>query len=281
MLSKIFTTDTGRLRNGWWIAIYLAMLAAGLFPTIMISARLHHDITMWEQGALILAATWLCQALRRRPITEVTGALDATWARQLALGAALGVGLMALPAASMLVFGWVSFSWTGAGFGGLALPILGMAGVAIAEELLFRGFIFQRVGAGLGEWPALLLLAALFLLTHLDNEGMRGPAASLAMVNIFVAGIMFGLAFLATRRLALPIGIHFGANVCEGNVLGFAVSGTGEPSLLIARPGEAPAWLTGGSVGIEGSLFGMVGVIVLTLAIAWYRKRATTKTSVA
>jgi hypothetical protein len=52
---------------------------------------------------------------------------------------------------------------------------------------------------------------------------------------------MFGLAFLATRRLALPIGIHFGANVVYGNVLGFAVSGTDNHSISPRPSPQAPS----------------------------------------
>jgi membrane protease YdiL (CAAX protease family) len=52
-----------------------------------------------------------------------------------------------------------------------------MAGMSIAEELLLRGFLFQRIVDGLGIWHALLLVAGLFLLTQFDNEGMQGIAA--------------------------------------------------------------------------------------------------------
>lgn len=274
MLAKLFVGKGGRLRNGYWIAIFLAGLAALLFPLIVLSDRFHFKISIWQQLALIFAVTCLCQLLRRRSLFEIMGPIDGVWIRDLLAGVFVGAVLMTVPAALMLACGWVSFTMTAAGLPSLGLAVFAMLGVAVAEELLFRGFMFQRTVDGLGEWPGLILLGGLFLLTHFDNAGMHGVAASLAMANIFVAGVMFGLAVLATRRLALPIGIHFGANVCQGNILGFAVSGTEGDSLFLAHLKNAPEWLTGGTVGIEGSLFGLIGVTALAGGLWWYRRRA-------
>jgi membrane protease YdiL (CAAX protease family) len=70
--------------------------------------------------------------------------------------------------------------------------------VAVAEEFLFRGFVFQRLIKGTGVWIAQLLIAAYFLLTHTGNPGVTGEIKILASINIFIASIMFGLAYLKT-----------------------------------------------------------------------------------
>jgi membrane protease YdiL (CAAX protease family) len=54
------------------------------------------------------------------------------------------------------------------------------AGVAVTEELLFRGFVFQRLISGLGVWPAQFIIAAFFLPTHWSNPGMIGSTKLVA-----------------------------------------------------------------------------------------------------
>src|SRR5207342_863423 len=99
--------------------------------------------------------------------------------------------------------------------------------VAFLEELLFRGFLFQRLVAGMGVWPAQLALALLFALAHWGNPGMAGAAKVWATFDIALAAITLGLAYLRTGSLALPIGLHLGWNWAQGHVLGFGVSGIG------------------------------------------------------
>jgi membrane protease YdiL (CAAX protease family) len=108
----------------------------------------------------------------------------------------------------------------------LASSLFLFAGVALAEELLFRGFVFQRLISGLGPGSAQVLIAVFFLLTHLNNPGMSGGIKVMASINIFLASILFGLAFLRTRSLAMPLGLHWMANWVQGGVPGFGVSGT-------------------------------------------------------
>ena len=142
--------------------------------------------------------------------------------------------------------------------------------VAVAEEFLFRGFVFQRLIYGFGKWPAQLIMAGYFLLIHMNNPGMTGSIKLFASINIFLASIMFGLAFIKTRSLAMPIGLHFMANWVQGTLLGFGVSGNEETSLLKPVFHNAPQWLTGGSFGLEASVPGLIFVIIsIILLYKW------------
>lgn len=143
-----------------------------------------------------------------------------------------------------------------------------MAGVVLAEELLFRGFVFQRLVAGLGEWPAQIIVALLFLLTHSTNPDINGPTKALAIVNIFTASILFGMTYLKTKSLAMPIAIHFSANVMQGTVLGFSVSGHDEVSILKPEIAARYEILTGGKFGIEASFVGLL--ILWLVAFVFY-----------
>jgi membrane protease YdiL (CAAX protease family) len=57
-------------------------------------------------------------------------------------------------------------------------------------------------------------------------------AGGLASLNIFLASVLFRLAFLRTRRLAMPLGLHFMANLMQGTILGLGFSGKSQPGLL-------------------------------------------------
>lgn len=270
-----FINSRGKLRNGWWVALFFVILTALLLPLILISRMSETGVPHWQQAAIILVASLICQALRRRPIAELLGAFDSKWPSQLTIGLALGAALMTLPAAFLAAGNWVTWrvndDWTDA----IGATLLTLAAASAAEELLFRGFLFQRLIDGLGAWPAQLLIAALFTLTHSDALAEIGPLAYLAGANIFVASIMFGLAYLRTRSLALPIGLHFAANVTQGPILGFGVSGNDAAGLLTATPQDAPVWLTGGAFGLEASVPGFVCVAVVTgLLWRWKNERA-------
>lgn len=261
-----FVNRDRRLRNGWWVAAFLALLAALLAPAILVAARLGRELTIFDQVVIIALATLAIQALRRRTVFEVTGRPDLRWIGHLCLGLVLGGLLMAAPAFALMLGGWVRWEIAAATPSALWSAVLLMGGVAVAEELLFRGVLFQRLIAGIGLWPAQIVIGLFFVLTHLGNPGMDGATRIWAGVNIFAASILFGLAYVRTRSLALPIGLHFMANVTQGIVLGFGVSGAAEPSLLkpIGTPGMD--WLTGGAFGLEASLPGLITVFAFALA---------------
>ena len=264
-----FVNRDGRLRNGWWLAAFLALLAGLLAPAILVSAHLGREITIFDQVVIIALATLAVQALRRRSVFEVTGRPDLRWVARLSFGAALGGLLMAAPALALMLGGWVRWEVAAANPTALWSAVLLMAGVAVAEELLFRGVLFQRLIGGIGLWPAQVLIGLLFVLTHLGNPGMEGATKIWAGVNIFAASILFGLAYVRTGSLALPIGLHFMANVTQGIVLGFGVSGAAEPSVLSPVRTAGMDWLTGGAFGLEASLPGLIAVLALVLAFAW------------
>lgn len=265
-----FINRSGRLRNGWWIALFFLLLAALLLPLILMAGE-GAPVPIWQQAIIVIAASLICQALRRQPIVELTGSLDLRWPLQLGLGVLIGGLLMLLPAAVLGALGAVSWRGNPGAMDALPAALAIFAAVAVTEEVLFRGFIFQRLIDGLGVWPAQVLIAGLFLLTHSAALQDAGALGYLASANIFVASLMFGFAFIATRSLAMPIGIHFAANFVQGYVLGFGVSGSGQEGLLSPLL-KGPDWLTGGAFGLEASAPGFVAV-TLTATALWFWRR--------
>lgn len=264
-MTRVFLNAERRLRSGWWIALFFVLLAALLLP-LLLSAN-GAGVPLYQQAAIVLAASLICQALRRKPLSDLLGRLDWRWPLHALLGALLGALLMALPALVLGLTGAVSWR-VNEGWLAAIGPVLALLAAAATEELLFRGFLFQRFIDGLGAWPAQLIIAALFLLTHSDALAGYGALGYLAGANIFLASIMFGLAYLRTRSLAMPLGLHFAANAVQGPLLGFGVSGDAQASLLTPVFHNEPDWLTGGAFGLEASILGFACVIALT-ALLW------------
>ncbi|MGH8107872.1 MAG: lysostaphin resistance A-like protein, partial [Arenimonas sp.] len=146
--------------------------------------------------------------------------------------------------------------------------------VALFEETLFRGFIFQRLLDGAGIWVAQIVLALLFALGHWDNPGMDGATKFWASLDLALGAVMLGLAYMRTRSLALPIGLHLGWNWSQGYLLGFGVSGLDHTGWFHPVFQGKAEWLTGGNFGPEASVFAVaVDLIFITMLWKWKGSR--------
>jgi membrane protease YdiL (CAAX protease family) len=154
---------------------------------------------------------------------------------------------------------------------------------AISEEIVFRGVLFRWLEEFGGSWVALILTSAFFGAGHLLNPN----ASPIAAVGIaFEAGVMLGAAYMLTRSLWLPMGIHAAWNFTQGEIYDIPVSGMPVHGIVDARLCCNPL-LTGNGFGLEASLIAMViatlfGLWLLWLAIQrgqlvtpwWARRRA-------
>ncbi|MGI4719158.1 MAG: CPBP family intramembrane glutamic endopeptidase [Janthinobacterium lividum] len=169
-------------------------------------------------------------------------------ARELGAGAAFGA-LMLLAALGMLAAAGV-YGLTGTGDPAVLLKsATEMVFVALVEEILFRGVLFRLPERALGTRLALVVSAAIFALAHLPNAGVT----ALAVANTALAGLLFAAAYLATRRLWLPIGMHFAWNFVSDGLFSLPTSGHPARGLLQGRL-TGPEWLTGGAYGLEASV---------------------------
>ncbi len=272
MAQFVIPNNDGKLRNLWWVALFFLILAAITIPLVLLSQHYAFELSIFYQVIIITVVSIVCQAIIRQPLDELFGTFNINWIRSLSKGLLIGAALMLVPALILLLAGvrWIANPLDLSAI--LPITVLFIA-YAVSEELLFRGFIFQRLIAALGEWPAQLIISGLFMVAHLDNPGMTGTIKVLASINIFLASILFGLAFIKTRSLALPIGIHFMANWVQGILLGFGVSGNQQASFLKPVLNDAPVWLTGGNFGLEASVPGLVSVIITIVFLYKWRPR--------
>lgn len=203
--------------------------------------------------------------IERREVTELsTPGLVREWA----IGATGGAGLYTACAVSLMLLGYYKVE----GFNPVVflLPNLAMAiKSGIFEELLFRGILHKSVEDIFGSWAGIAASSLVFGLLHFFN-----PAGTLggAIYISIEAGLLLSAAFMVTRRLWICMGFHMGWNYFQSAVFSGVVSGSAtEPGLLKATI-QGPVWLTGGTFGMEQSIFALVyctsaGVILLMIAI--------------
>jgi membrane protease YdiL (CAAX protease family) len=203
--------------------------------------------------------------IERREVTELT---TPGFAREWAIGALCGAGLYTACAVTLMFLG--IYKVEGINPLSFMLPALALAiKSGVFEELIFRGVLHRSVETLFGSWVAILAASLAFGLVHLAN-----PAATLggAIYICIEAGLLLSAAYLVTRRLWICMGFHMAWNYVQSAVFSGVVSGSvTDPGLLKATI-EGPEFLTGGSFGMEHSIFALVycttaGVVLLIIAI--------------
>lgn len=191
--------------------------------------------------------------------------------RETAAGAVFGAGALTVTVAVVFVFGF--YRVEGVGEWTVLLTAFGMAATSsYLEEILFRGVLFRVVEEALGTWFAFGISIAFFGAAHLSNPNATLYGAAVIGIE---AGLLLGAAYVVTRRLWLAIGIHFGWNFMQAGVFGPHVSGVPVESLLQAEL-TGPAVVSGGDLGVEGSVFALLiclGLSAFFLTQAQRRKR--------
>jgi membrane protease YdiL (CAAX protease family) len=131
--------------------------------------------------------------------------------------------------------------------------------VGLFEEFTFRGYTLFTLTSGVGFWPAAVFLSFLFGAIHMGNAGEEwagGLAAGLI-------GLWLALTVRRTGTLWLAIGFHLSFDWGETFLYSVPNSGTVMPGHLLSSHFHGPRWLTGGSVGPEGSVlvFGLIALL--------------------
>lgn len=220
-------------------------------------------------GALLAA----CVVLRIRKFSfSRLGLTLKGWGRSLAGAALLVVLLYAAGFGLSLLSGAVEVSGFMFSPVSLLLTLLFFFLVAVAEEVISRGFVLGRLlDEGINKYVALLVSATLFSLMHLFNPDF----AFIPFMNIILAGCFLGVSYLYTRNLCFSIALHWFWNWIQGPVLGYKVSGNEfiEDTLLMLRLPEENL-LNGGGFGFEGSILCSCLLILGTVVIIrYYSKR--------
>ncbi len=134
--------------------------------------------------------------------------------------------------------------------------------VALNEEIMFRGYILSNLTDSINRYAALLITSLIFMLMHLSNSHL----SAIAMVNLFLAGILLGVYYIFRRNLWFSVGLHLTWNFFQGPVYGFEVSGVKTDSIIRSTI-DGNKWLTGGEFGFEGSLIATFLILIMIFFI--------------
>jgi membrane protease YdiL (CAAX protease family) len=249
------------MRVVWQLVAVTAVFSAGGLAV----ARVREDpwvclvVGLLVSVASVHVYRWVVGRTEHRSPVELAGPRAGA---ALGRGALAGVGLFGLVIATIALLGGYSVEGLGSVSGAVGLIGL-MAAAAVTEELLFRGVLFRLLEERTGTWVALVVTGLVFGLMHLFN-----PDATLwgALAIAIEAGALLTAAYVATRRLWVPIGLHFGWNFAQGGIFGTKVSGNGTSAGLLDSTMSGPTVLTGGAFGPEGSVLSVV-VCVLAAAV--------------
>jgi hypothetical protein len=208
----------------------------------------------------VLTAAWIMvRFIDRRPFRTL-GFAPGHLVRDFLLGVGLGTVWLGLSLLALWIIGCVSLR---SSFTGLAPSLVWAAASlllnTVTQEVLMRSYIYQTIESRSNFVWAIVGSSILFMLLHAG--ALAG--AWLPALNLFLAGVLFGVAYHQTGNLWLPIAIHFTWNFLLGPVLGLTVSGQNELNMgWQVLNVQGPAFLTGGSFGMEGGL-----IVTLTTAI--------------
>lgn len=185
-------------------------------------------------------------------------------------GAVIGAFILCIPIGILLATAAAQYRPDLAGFSaqGLALGLVVCFFNVVTQEVLVRGYMFQELWSKFGAWTATIVTTVIFIALH-AGAVMQGTAGLLAAANILLASLLLSLAYVRTGSLWLAIGIHLGWNGLQGPVLGINVTGHdlafGHWSVF-DFPGDA-LW-TGGAMGVEGGLAGLIGPAIGIVIVA-------------
>ncbi len=196
------------------------------------------------------------------------------WLREFALGAALGWGMMVAVALVLALAGilYVHFSWGSRAFFLLMMQLCGLATGALASEIAFRGYPFQKLIEAFGPFTATVMACIFFGLLRMES-----PSAGTAGIWVSgIAALLLSLAYLRTRALWLSWGIHFAWLASMGALFGLPMAGNTAAATVVQTDTYGPRWMTGGDYGPEAGWLAflalMIGVFVLlriTRELSW------------
>ena len=277
LASRIFLGPDG-LRVGWSLLLYAAFWFmieyAGEIFFVLIGGfkgnlRSAQSVALEEllSFASAYGAALAMARLERRPAAAYGLPLRQAFGKSFWQGILLGLVEVSLLVGLIAAFGGYSFGMLllhGSGLVGWgALWALAFVLVGLSEEFLFRGYAQYALARGIGFWPAAVCLSLVFGASHLRNpgEGIVGAA------NVAVTGLVFAFALGRTGNLWLAVGWH--ASFDFGETFLFSVPDSGfvfdhHLSNAVLRGGT---WLTGGTVGPEGSIFSFVTLAISALLI--------------
>lgn len=293
--SLIWGQETGRVRAIWRVLVpvltgFLALRLAGAAALGLDLNRGKMMLTAFAGTALVMLSVLGISAryLDRRPVTEYGYDLSRNWWLDLAVGTGLGTLVVALTFViarytdSLRVTSSTAVP-DAATLGWLLVFFAAFIGLAFYEEFIYRGSFITNTVEGLttrsitrpvATAAAWLASTAAFTLIHLPGAIVADANLALVAAKTGLLGGLFGVAYLRTDELALPMGLHLGVNYALMNVFGIGAAETpGIPTLLTVEPTATGLWSPDRGIPL------LVAILAgYALVITWTRWRHDART---
>ncbi|HKJ91722.1 MAG TPA: CPBP family intramembrane glutamic endopeptidase [Longimicrobiales bacterium] len=268
----------GQLRGLWrlllFAVLFVALLQVGGWLVPAPRAWGRKGAIAWQGALMLLAAVAAGAALlptEGRTVADLGFRWRRHTARELVVGLGIGAGAIVVAVLLLVVLGQVGYGAEAGSAGGyvkaLATGFAVLALPAAAEEAVFRGYPLQTLARAVGPVTAAVMMSAGFAAAHAGNPQVE----PLALVNIFLAGVMLSMAYLWSGSLWFTTAVHLGWNWTMALPLDLPVSGLRMFDAPLYQPVVRPDWLTGGAFGPEGGLAGTLGFLLAF----WAVRRAT------
>ena len=268
---RVFSGSNG-IRSGWRLILYLALVVVFMIPLQKATLRIPAFAAAVRQanhgtlspGAEFLIegisipsaflAAWIMSRIEKRKFGTYGIPLKGAFGKTFWLGVTLG--LLFETAEMLLISAMGGFSFGTLSLAGAALLkyavlwALGFFMVGIFEEFMFRGYAQFTLGDGIGFWPSAVLLSALFGATHLGNLGESWVGA----LSVMLFGIFASFTLQLTGNLWFAIGFHAADDYAQTFIYSVPNSGMLASGHLLNSNLHGPRWITGGTVGPEGSV---------------------------
>jgi CAAX protease family protein len=272
---------TERLQSFWKTILFL-LFAAAIAPVLLYALGIKifgpqvgtsdpGFVLYLEAGnfAIVAGLTLALSRIEQRPFGDYGLPLSEAFGANFWVGLLLGLAEGSVLIGMILVLG-------GYWFGTPALQgmaILKWAGVhavlflfvGLCEEFLFRGYPLVTLARAIGFWPAAIVLSVGFGLVHLSNHGENVVGAA----SVAGVGLLFAFTLKRSGSLWYAVGLHAGFDWAESFLYSVPDSGEMLKGHLSNAMLRGPDWLTGGSVGPEGSVFCFVTIALQFLVAHW------------
>jgi membrane protease YdiL (CAAX protease family) len=263
------------IRAGWRALIFLAIVA-GLVgvvnlavwlvlhfvlhrpPQLQIASSLSPVAAVLSDGAIFLftgLAALIMGRIEHRSWGQYGLPVRFAFRQNFWLGTL--VGFLAISTSLFAIFALHGFHLTGLAVHGNTILTATAAWTAafvvvgLGEEFAFRGYLQFTLSTGMGFWPSAILLSLLFGLAHAANPG----ESKFGLLSVVCFGLLFCLFLRRTGNLWWAVGFHAGWDWGQTFFYGVADSGLAPYHNLFNSSFSGPAWLSGGSVGPEASIF--------------------------
>jgi len=290
IVTKIFLGSNG-IRAGWRLTIFVVVLSALLAGFGFVTLALNHGNIPQPQAHgeltpgmalsneaipffLVLLASFVMAKIEGRRIADYGLPLRRAFRGQFWQGLAIGFASITVLLGVLHVCGAFQFGaialhglelWKYAALWGLCFLF-----VAFFEEFTFRGYSLFTLTTGMTFWPAAIAMSVVFGLVHHTNPG----ESWMGVFTVVIVGLLCCLLVRRTGDLWMPIGFHAAWDWGETYFYGVPDSGLLARGHLFNSTSSGPVWLTGGSVGPEGSWLCVVLLVILWVVFAlWLREK--------